>query len=316
MTNYSIFLYHITPDSPPFLKAEEGIVKIARTGVFICLRGEAHCTLDGSEFHITPHTLTTYFAFSELQILNRSEDLNGILIGGDLETIQPLLYKVSDFNSLFMIRKNPVVKLTEKQEKNTLMYAQLLEDSVNRLMGKYDDEETICEHIKDIRKFQTELLANSFMLNVVTCYNQFNTQEKLTTRKEDVLMRFISSLYKNYRTQHEVSFYSEQQYLTARYFSAIIKAKSGKTPSQWIATALLVEAKKLLKQTPMSIKEVNDHLHFPNQSYFGKWFKNLTGISPLDYKNGMEEKTKIDADFYEMVSRSSGFVYPPKRSLK
>lgn len=316
MTNYSIFLHHITTESAPFLKAEEGIVKIARTGVFICLNGEVRCRLDGHEFLITPHTITTYFAFSELEILSRSDGLNGILIGGDLETIQPLLYKVSDFNSLFMIRKNPVVKLTEKQEKNTLMYAQLLEDSVNRLMGKYDGTESACEQVKDIRKIQTELLANSFMLNVVTCYNQINTQEKLTTRKEDILMRFISSLYKNYRTEHEVSFYSEQQYLTSRYFSAIIKNKSGKTPSQWIATALLVEAKKLLKQTPMSIKEVNDHLHFPNQSYFGKWFKNLTGISPLDYKNGMEEKTKIDEDFYEMVSRSSTFVYPCKSKRK
>ncbi len=308
MTNVSIFLQHINNGCTNFLNAEKEVAKISRTGVFICLEGEVDCTLDGIDYHISPHSMMTYFAFSELKINHRSEDLRGVIIGGDLEAIQPLLYKISDFNGLFLIRNNPYIELDEVQERNMMLYTELIEDIMNRLGGKIDVDKELTSSLKEVRRMQLEMLANTLMLNIVSCYTRTDSMAKLTNRKEDVLMKFISSLYKNYRQEHEVSFYSEQQFLTSRYFSAIVKEKSGRTPSQWIATALLVEAKSRLRQSSLSVKEISELLNFPNQSYFGKWFKNLTGISPLEYKNGTPEKKEQEDEFSDMIRRGATFV--------
>jgi len=308
MTNVSIFLQHVNNGYTNFLNAENEIAKIARTGIFICLAGEVNCTLDNVDYNITPHSMMTYFAFSELKINHRSSDLRGIIIGGDLEAVQPLLYKISDFNGLFTIRNNPYVLLDEIQEKNMLLYTELIEDIINRLSGKIESEKELIQSTKEIRHMQLEMIVNSLMLNIVSCYSRIDPLGKLTNRKEDVLMKFISSLYKNYKQEHEVSFYSEQQFLTSRYFSAIIKDKSGKTPSQWIATALLVDAKNKLRQSTLSVKEISELLCFPNQSYFGKWFKNLTGISPLEFKNGKAETKAQEDEFSDMIRRGSAFV--------
>lgn len=308
MTNRSIYIQRIDNGYTNFLNAEQDTAKISRTGLFLCQRGMVDLTLDGEDYHMESHSMITYFAYSELKIHYRSDDLQGVIIGGDLEAIQPLLYKISDFNGLFLIRNNPYIQLSAQQEHNMLMYVDLIEDIVNRLQGRAEPEMEAGQTMKEIRLMQAEMLGNSFMLNIVSCYQYQDPQRRNANRKEDVLLKFISSLYKNYKEEHEVTFYSQQQYLTSRYFSAIIKEKSGKTPSQWIATALLVEAKNKLRQSSLSIKEISEYLCFPNQSYFGKWFKNLTGISPLDFKNGAEETRVTEDEFTEMIRRGSTFV--------
>lgn len=314
MTNNSIYIQRVNNGYTNFLNAEEFPIKLSRTGIFLCQSGEVKCTLDGIEYNIEPHSIMTYFAFSELKINYRSSDLQGIIIGGDLEAIQPLLYRISDFNSLFTIRSNPYTLISPKQEDNMLMYTSLLEDLVARLLGRIDIQSEEREQTKEMRILQLEMLSNCLMLNIVSCYTHNNQTNKLANRKEDVLLKFIASLYRNFKKQHEVTFYADQQFLTSRYFSAIIKDKSGKSPSQWIATALLVEAKNKLRQSTKSIKEISEDLNFPNQSYFGKWFKNLTGISPLEYKTGTSEKKQSEDEFTEMVRRGSTFVNTPEQS--
>ena len=138
--------------------------------------------------------------------------------------------------------------------------------------------------VADMARKQAELLSYSLIL--------------------EVLQKFVTLLYRKYRTEHEVGYYANQQFLTSRYFSAIVKESSGKSPSQWITTALLVDAQNLLKSSNMTIKEISDLLCFPNQSYFGKWFKNLTTLGPLDYRKGRKSPKNVeDTDFTDVIQR-------------
>lgn len=47
---------------------------------------------------------------------------------------------------------------------------------------------------------------------------------------------------------------------------------------------MILEAKNLLKYSTMSIQEISYSLNFPNQSFFGKYFKNHTGQTPSEYR--------------------------------
>ena len=69
------------------------------------------------------------------------------------------------------------------------------------------------------------------------------------------------------------NFYARMQHITPRYFSAIIKEKTGDSALQWIVRMVITEAKQLLEESDLSIKEIADQLNFPTQSFFGKYFK-------------------------------------------
>ena len=65
----------------------------------------------------------------------------------------------------------------------------------------------------------------------------------------------------------------------------LIKEVSGKTAARWIDEAVILEAKTMLRYSEMSIQEIANALNFSTQSFFGKYFKQHTGVSPSRYKH-------------------------------
>jgi AraC-like DNA-binding protein len=104
------------------------------------------------------------------------------------------------------------------------------------------------------------------------------------TRKEELFSDFLSLLAEHCKQAHEVSFYAGKLCITPQYLSLILKEKSGRSASQWIQNALVVEAKRMLKMPRMTVQKVADNLNFPDQSTFGKFFKKHTGMSPLSFR--------------------------------
>ena len=286
------------------LNAEKESVKLTKTGLFLCKTGSVTLTIDGTEYQMHKGSIIVYFSYSTLHIKSHTSNLKGTLIGANLETIQPMLYNVSNFNALFIIKQAPYQEVSEAQYKALTQHIALLKDVAEKVRFEQENPaQGSNQPVIEIARKQAELLSYSLMLEVLQCYTDVTPTNRAFSRKDEVLQKFVTQLYRHYRTQHEVSFYAEQQFLTTRYFSTIIKECSGKSPTQWIATALLVEARNLLLHTNMTIKEISDALTFPNQSYFGKWFKNLTTLSPLDFRKGMPEKNREDKNFIDVVQR-------------
>lgn len=95
---------------------------------------------------------------------------------------------------------------------------------------------------------------------------------------------FTQLLNKHYKQERSVGFYARQLCITPKYLTTLIKRISGKSVSEWIDNYVILEAKALLKYSNMSIQEIAYSLNFPNQSFFGSYFKRNTGMSPSQYK--------------------------------
>ena len=72
--------------------------------------------------------------------------------------------------------------------------------------------------------------------------------------------------------------------ITAKYLSESVKAISRRTPNAWIDYYVTLEMRVMLKNTAKSIKEIANELHFSNQSFMGKYFKEHVGMSPSQYR--------------------------------
>lgn len=103
-------------------------------------------------------------------------------------------------------------------------------------------------------------------------------------RAEEYFRQFSELLGEHYKHERSVGFYARQLCITPKYLTTLIKRISGKSVSEWIDNYVILEAKTLLKYSNMSVQEIAYYLNFPNQSFFGSYFKRNAGMSPSQYK--------------------------------
>ena len=103
-------------------------------------------------------------------------------------------------------------------------------------------------------------------------------------RAVEYFRQFTELLGEHYKHERSVGFYARQLCITPKYLTTLIKRISGKSVSEWIDNYVILEAKTLLKYSNMSVQEIAYYLNFPNQSFFGSYFKRNAGMSPSQYK--------------------------------
>lgn len=77
---------------------------------------------------------------------------------------------------------------------------------------------------------------------------------------------------------------AEAQHLHPNYLSTVIKTKTGKSIGTWIAEKTVAEAKALLQNSTLSVKEVAYRLGFTESTHFSAYFKKYAGVSPVLYR--------------------------------
>ena len=79
--------------------------------------------------------------------------------------------------------------------------------------------------------------------------------------------------------------YADKQSLHVNYLSSVISSKTGKSVSAWIADKTIAEAKVLLQNRDLPVKEIAARLGFLETPHFSNYFRKHTGISPAAYRS-------------------------------
>jgi AraC-like DNA-binding protein len=105
----------------------------------------------------------------------------------------------------------------------------------------------------------------------------------------DLTRQFKQLVYAHFRTKHLVKDYAALLHVTPNHLNKTIKAFTGRSPTLWIDEIILSEAKTLLQQTSFSISEVAMEVGFADQSYFSRLFKRYEGVTPTQFRDGIEK---------------------------
>ena len=111
--------------------------------------------------------------------------------------------------------------------------------------------------------------------------------EKAETKKEraaTIVHDFMVAVNTDDGSHRTVSYYADILCYSAKHLSYSVKQATGKTPLQIINAHAISQIKHKLKYTDMSMKILADYFNFPNASFFGKFVKLHTGLSPLQYR--------------------------------
>lgn len=260
------------------VKKQNSVICLEQNGFLLCKQGSISLMMDDHLYKVQPGDLYIYPAFSQTYIYHVSDDLQGVVGRADFDFVLSSLDSIADTQSHVYIRFHPLVSLTPTQYR-----------CIDRLI----------ESIRNRKEISTNLepqivaaLVQAFCYEVIDAYitnSKKQIQSKKQTRKDKIFQNFLVILHRNFQQHRDVGFYAEQQHLTPRYFSTLVHEVSGKTPLQWITLFVIAEAKRLLSNPEISIKEVADRLNFTEQSFFGRYFKQYAGCSPSEYRSRSAE---------------------------
>lgn len=177
------------------------------------------------------------------------------------------------------LKENPVYVLPP--EKMLLM-----ESSLRFIFSVYYDREN---------QFRYNIIKNQLQCMFWETYDKtrrifMNTQKSSTLRNRELFHGFIALVQEFCTQEREVSFYADKLCipLPPRYLSAITRqATTNKSAKDIIDSHLILEIKVLLTSTNLPIQEIAHRLHFPDQSYLGRYFKRYTQESPTEYRQRM-----------------------------
>lgn len=168
---------------------------------------------------------------------------------------------------------NPIYRHTEPDDASITSYMKILRNLQNDSRNRFS---TI---------IATNLLR-SMMLNIYDKVHRYGTtpDKVFRTRKEDLFNKFMALINEHGRRHRDVAFYADELCISPRYLSEICREVAKESPKQTIDSHIISEIKLLLTFSDMSIQQIADYMHFPDQSYLGRFFKHYTGISPLAYR--------------------------------
>lgn len=109
-------------------------------------------------------------------------------------------------------------------------------------------------------------------------------RRKSATRQETIFHNFLNLVNLHGLRERKIEFYAGKLCVTPNHLGAVIRKASGLTVMQWLNRHAIQKAKLLLRYSDLPIWEVAERMNFANPSFFSKFFKRETGITPADYR--------------------------------
>lgn len=138
--------------------------------------------------------------------------------------------------------------------------------------------------------FRNTIIKNrlqNILLDIYDKYQRYDAKGRtpaVSGRQQELFLRFVALVHEHCTRQREVSFYADALCISPRYLSTIVRQATRIPVKEFIDRVVLLEIKMLLQSTELSVQEIAVKMHFPDQSYMGRFFKKYTKQSPTEYR--------------------------------
>lgn len=238
------------------------LIKLPNGALMFCISGEADITIDLKRYHITPNTKIILLPNSIVSLISASKEFRTHYFAYSDEMFKTACFRL-DPPFIHFLKENACYTHTDKAVIRPIIGLMdachaIYKDSDNRF------QKTIAQNLLQI-----------FFLHIYDKVQRLFTQEQIegSNRKDELFKKFINLVHTHCVTQRDVAFYAEQLCISTRYLSNITKEVGQTTAKELIDDFLILELKVALQSTNLSLKEIAEKYRFPDQSFFGRFFK-------------------------------------------
>lgn len=240
----------------------------------IVQRGYMRAIINLKEYRVEEGDIAVMVPGTILEPLEMSDDFTITGMGISAERFRMLHNNC--LPAVFQGQRNTKIVHTEENERDliTRLYASIWELNKTENIG--------------------ETAANSMIATISNVYSDiFLSHHKADFpqgRPHDsaynMFERFITLVNEHCREERQLDFYADRLCVTKRHLGTTVKLVSGITAKEWIDKAVITAAKVMLRHTDDSIQQIADAMHFPNDSFFCKYFHRLTSCTPQRWREG------------------------------
>lgn len=252
--------------------SSEETVKMDVDAIIFCNKGKSYLEIDFIVYEIVPNTQLIITAGSMVKCNYTSEDFIASYIIFKHEIYDEVTAQLEP-SFTFFLKEYPCVQLDEKRVNKMTYLVEALEDFYN--------EKNNC--------FRIQIFKNNIQSFLLDVYDKTRTLFKIDKsekigRKEELFIKFIHLTYEFCPKEREVGFYAEKLCITSRYLTSITQSIADKPAKLIIDKHTIQRIKIILKSSNISMQEIAYELKFPDQSFFARYFKKHTGMSPQEYR--------------------------------
>lgn len=288
-TEYGYVYVHVVPGQDNYVEVVRKAFRFNGMILFVVRSGKISFAVNMEHFQLGAHNLLIAGSNSIVTVEpDTIEDLDAYALFIGDELMHDLNFEISIINSLpITSRRSPLQHLTSEEVEHLAGYFELLDLNVRR-----NTNEAVRTFSKGISRslltslfYQLVVLSSFRQKSVSQPEDSTSDVERPRTRRMLYTHEFVRLVQKHFRLEHSVGFYANKLCISSKYLSLVVKETTGRSAADIIDEFLLLEAKNLLRLSGKNIQQVAYELNFSNQSSFGKYFKNLTGMSPSEFQN-------------------------------
>lgn len=250
-----------------------------RIDVFIIgigIAGETRISINLNEYTLRRNTL---FLVGPQGIIQT--EANGTLDGDVIVVSTQFLQRMNIDSKQLMplmlqLGAHPCLEISDEEARELRNFIALMENETKGSAGPFSEQIVGQLFVATLYK-----IGNTLQRYLAT---HPEADARTHNRADIYFRRFLQTLSEHYKEERSVGFYARQLCITPKYLTTLVKRISQRSVSEWIEIYVILEAKMLLKYSGLSVQEIAYTLNFPNQSFFGSYFKRNTGMSPSQYK--------------------------------
>ena len=253
----------------------QGEIRLEDHGiVVICTDGMAQFDYDGQQIQLHKNDLYLYMSHSVVTNFMSSSDFNCRQIWfsrGELWNINK--YGEVSLSDLPYLKRHPIMHLTEDDVK-------LLDDYFQLLCRRMRDPSPVL-YSNIVRS-----LVSTMMLEILSMMRRQEPENTVTTgvHRQRLANEFMRLVEQSDGRIRKVDDFANQLNITPKYLSTLLKETMNRRPSEMIHFYTLKAIEHRLRYTDMTMQEIANDLNFANASFFGKYFKEHAGMTPLDFR--------------------------------
>lgn len=241
--------------------------------IWVCRAGSVMVSVDGSSHTVRAGQMVIVFAGTYCRFTTVSPDFLASTIVGRINDEASV---GSIINTFPRLRQSPVISLL-KQENRVIT---ALMEYIAASSANYRNYNRA-----DIDRNTLAILRSE----LVDIFLRRNLAVKESSASEQLAKRFSVMLTASSFEHRDVEYYADLFGMTPKQFSAKVKRVTGITPSDMIAEMVIKNAKRLLLNASLSTTLVSERMNFATPSFFCRYFKRYTGVTPQQWRQSVNE---------------------------
>lgn len=173
------------------------------------------------------------------------------------------------------VKKNPLIYFNDDYLKIIETTFEFI-DRASHLLDNERFEQVVIKQVASLFYVQQQFYNSNSNYNIEL--------REHVSRKKELFRLFIKTLVEAHSVSREVLYYANELGVSSGYLNEVCNEISQQTAKEIIDSTVSARLKYELSYTSKSIQELADEYNFPSQSYFSRYYKRITGMTPSEFR--------------------------------